>query len=291
MAIPSLPTPWTFRLQQILCGVLFFLIVLGAGVRLANAGLACPDWPLCLGKAVPTFDFKIFMEWIHRVVAMSSGILALIVSVSVWSNPKLRGRLGFLCVLSLLLFVLQAFLGRQTVLEFLNSDKVTAHLMGGYSLLALNTFIFLKWRGLNVGEKTLRWGFLLMLILTFFQATLGGTVSSHYAGLACPDFPKCNGQWWPEFAGAIGFHFMHRLGAFVLLTLSVLLTVGTFSKNQEKSIRRLSLLGSLLIALQIIWGVLMIFNAIHPALSLAHSATALSIFMIYLIGAYRAFHP
>lgn len=39
------------------------LIVLGALVRAHEAGLACPDWPLCFGEFVPAFDLRVAFEW------------------------------------------------------------------------------------------------------------------------------------------------------------------------------------------------------------------------------------
>ena len=131
----------SLRLQLLICGMLAGLIVLGAGVRLADAGLACPDWPLCYGEVVPPFNFKVFMEWIHRVFAGSVGILALISSTLIFSKPELRRRLGVLSIVSLLLFFVQAWLGGQTVIQLLRAEIVTSHLVGGYSLFFVNLWI------------------------------------------------------------------------------------------------------------------------------------------------------
>jgi len=68
----------------------FCLIVLGAYVRLADAGLGCPDWPGCFGtltvpesqlaieKAQHTFpgqvieNDKAWKEMVHRYVSVTS---------------------------------------------------------------------------------------------------------------------------------------------------------------------------------------------------------------------------
>jgi cytochrome c oxidase assembly protein subunit 15 len=291
MALTSENLGFFYKLQQILCTILFGLIVLGAGVRLANAGLACPDWPFCFGKAVPDFNFQIFMEWIHRVIASVSGILALIVSMRIWLKAELRGRLGLWAALSLLIFGFQAFLGRQTVLELLRSETVASHLMGGYTLLAVNFLILLSWKNRQSASSvsSFRFVFILLVVLSFVQATLGGTVSSHYAGLACSGFPKCNGEWWPELSGAVAYQFIHRLGALFLILLSLGVSVWLYLKEKNSKLCRLSFLASLLVLLQGIIGVSMVMSEIHPGLSLAHSATSLSIFVVYFLGAYRAF--
>lgn len=279
-----------YRIQNILCVVLFCLIVLGAGVRIAGAGLACPDWPLCFGEAVPTFNFQIFMEWIHRVIAGISGFLALTVTLLVFRNGE-RKTLGKWLILSLFLFGIQGFLGRQTVLQLLRADTVTSHLVGGYSLFALNVFIVRKWKlgSQAIKSHPARWIFLGILLLAFIQATLGGLVSSHYAGLACDGFPKCQGQWWPSLVGAVAYHFVHRLGAFILLIAGVGLALTAYLKNWESDLRRLTLMGLGFVLLQWVWGVSMVFTEIHPGLSLAHSATSLAIFTTFLVGTYRGF--
>ena len=71
------------RAYAALSGVTTCLIVLGALVRANGAGLACPDWPLCFGEAIPRFDVKIGFEVGHRYLAglMSLGFVTLAVVV------------------------------------------------------------------------------------------------------------------------------------------------------------------------------------------------------------------
>ncbi len=85
------------------------VIVLGAFVRLSDAGLGCPDWPTCYGKATwPTLDAdiarandafpdrpveldKAWREQIHRHFAAGLGLLVLILALgSNWHHPRRR---------------------------------------------------------------------------------------------------------------------------------------------------------------------------------------------------------
>ena len=68
----------------------FGLIVLGALVRANDAGLACPDWPLCFGQVVPEFDVKVGFEWGHRALAGSVSLLFLGLAFVVLREPMLR---------------------------------------------------------------------------------------------------------------------------------------------------------------------------------------------------------
>ena len=54
--------------------------------------------------------------------------------------------------------------------------------------------------------------------LGFAQIVLGGLVASSYAGLACPDWPTCNGGLWvPTLDGTVGLHVLHRFNGYAFL--------------------------------------------------------------------------
>ena len=58
---------------------LIALIVIGGATRVMEAGLACPDWPLCYGSFLPLnhMNLRVFLEWFHRLDAFLVGILIL----------------------------------------------------------------------------------------------------------------------------------------------------------------------------------------------------------------------
>ncbi len=59
---------------------------------------------------------------------------------------------------------------------------------------------------------TLRRAILLCAALLLAQVSVGAWVSTNYAVLACPDFPTCQGRWWPVMDFSQGFQLWRELG-------------------------------------------------------------------------------
>lgn len=209
--------PLIARFAWMLC---LGVVVLGAFVRLSDAGLGCPDWPGCYGQLlVPEADHavekanaayphrpvevhKAWKEMIHRYFASGVGLAILLLLVTGWKE-RLAPR-GFLVTL-LALVCFQGILGMWTVTWQLKPLAVSAHLIGGMSTLAMLTWLNarLLWPAKSPQSGAVsrsRLGSLaaISLLLLFVQIFLGGWTSSNYAALACPDFPTCHQQWWPE---------------------------------------------------------------------------------------------
>ena len=123
-----------------------FAAGMGSYVRGMNAGLACPDWPLCYGQIVPqVMDFWIFLEWFHRMVVAILGLLVLGFTLLAWIR-HLPGRWLALTIVGLLLA--QAVLGGLTVLMLLNVFIVAFHqafalvFFGALVTLTVLTFVW-----------------------------------------------------------------------------------------------------------------------------------------------------
>lgn len=212
----------------------FCLIVLGAYVRLSDAGLGCPDWPGCFGtltvpesqmaieKAQHTFpdqiieNGKAWKEMAHRYVAGILGLLILTIGVLAHKNKKSL-KVNILVPYSLLALVFfQAMLGMLTVTLLLKPIIVSAHLIGGMTTLAILTYIcyehFNKNSKLTLKKDVIFYMTRFSLILIFIQIFLGGWTSTNYAGLACTDFPTCHGEWIPNMDFKNGFNIFRNLG-------------------------------------------------------------------------------
>lgn len=224
-----------FRRLALLASLLALcVVVLGAYVRLSDAGLGCPDWPGCYGALSvpqseaalqqaqqaypdkPVHAHKAWKEMAHRYAAGTLGLLVLALFVLGW---RLRTQLRvspWVPTALLVLIVFQAMLGMWTVTLLLKPVVVTAHLLGGMSTLALLTWITHRhWRQhamALLATHGVRLGIRIGLLVLLGQIVLGGWTSSNYAALACTDFPTCHGVWWPHMDMASGFHLIRELG-------------------------------------------------------------------------------
>lgn len=109
----------------------FLLMAIGSATRVMNAGLACPDWPLCYGTLIPTqqMNLQVFLEWIHRLDASLIGLMTIgLVGFSLWKREYLPRWLPWVSAIAFLLVCLQGGLGALTVTALLRFDIVTAHL-------------------------------------------------------------------------------------------------------------------------------------------------------------------
>jgi cytochrome c oxidase assembly protein subunit 15 len=218
------------RLALLAAALALGVVVLGAYVRLSDAGLGCPDWPGCYGHAgVPESEVellqaseafpdrpveahKAWKEMVHRYVAGTLGLLIFAAAVLAWKRGTQRGLTTGLAVL----VVFQALLGMWTVTLLLKPAVVSAHLLGGMATLALLWLFALRthdwFGGAANGLRSLRPWAALGLGVLIVQIALGGWTSANYAALACTDFPTCHGSWLPEMDMADAFVLWRGLG-------------------------------------------------------------------------------
>ena len=301
------------------------VIVKGAYVRLSDAGLGCPDWPGCYGQflvpataqeisdtsklaARPLETGKAWREMIHRYLASSLGALILLLAASAWFTRRRRGLTMALLLVPLV--ILQGLLGMWTVTLMLKPLIVVAHLLGGFTLLAL-----LWWNLLEVWQcprreslTGLRRFAALAMVILGVQVFLGGWTSANYAALACTDFPRCQGQWWPtvdfhnafilwrglgvnyefgvlETPARTAIHVAHRAGA----CLVILVSLGLFAyarRVADAHGRRIAWCILALLALQVVLGITNVMRGLPLPVAVMHNGVA----ALLLLGLVTLFH-
>lgn len=326
---------WVRRLA--LAGLLLCIVVviLGAYVRLTAAGLGCPDWPGCYGHFTPIGAAenaaaqaaypntplhvgKAWREMIHRYAASTLGFIIVVITALAISTRKERAVSVPFAVGLLITVVIQGMLGMLTVTWQLKPLIVTLHLLFGLTTLGMLWWLFLSLRKGGRGSVRFAGGsnaaptgvILIALVLLGVQIALGGWTSSNYAAVACPDFPKCQNEWWPEtdykdafvlwrglgvnYEGGVlqhparvAIHFTHRLGA-IAATLALLFAVVATLRRKVPSGARLAayaVLGAL--ALQLLIGASMVLRGFPLALATAHNAGA-ALLLLATLALYRA---
>ncbi len=322
-----------------LCGAVmaFIVIVLGAWVRLSDAGLGCPDWPGCYGtitvpqgaeiaaanEAYPERPVEIVKAWkemIHRYVAALLGLLIIGMVLLSWRHRQEGAPLG-LAVALLALVIFQGMLGMWTVTLLVKPAVVTAHLFGGLTTLSLLWIFYLRnsraerpsvpGADANTQLQRTRPVLWLALVVLAGQIFLGGWTSTNYAALSCPDFPTCQGQWWPamnfddafqiwrgvgvDYEGGVlanesrvAIHISHRIGA-IVATLVIALAAFAVIKRADQ--RRDAALGRMLLgvlALQVGLGISNIVFHLPLSVATAHNGGAALLVVTLVTLLYRA---
>ena len=295
------------------------VVVMGAYTRLSDAGLGCPDWPGCYGHllGVPAStseidqanqDFperaveieKAWKEMIHRYMAEGLGLLIIILAIVAIGNRKKFEQPFWLPIILVGLVIFQGLLGMWTVTLLLKPLIVMLHLLGGLSILALLWWLVLKStkQQNTVRQNALTPVLVIGLVLLIGQIVLGGWTSTNYAALACPDFPTCQGEWWPETDFKEGFvfwrgleqnyeygvldnpartaiHLSHRLFAIVLAVFWIVLLLRLIiDSGLSANMRQIATVTLVLLSAQIILGISNIVLHLPISVAVMHNGGA-----------------
>jgi cytochrome c oxidase assembly protein subunit 15 len=284
-------------LLNLLLFLTFDLMLLGAGVRTMDAGLTCPDWPLCFGKTIPEYHFGVYLEFIHRVIAGIVGVLYMIFFFQVWMKPELK-KIRLLSLVGLFFLIAQIIMGGLTVLKVLDAYIVTMHLT--LATVFLLSLLFMKRKlTYDISEVSLlkpnrtsrlfRISLVFGMVFVVVQIVLGGLVAATYSGLVCIDFPTCNGQWVPALSGPIGIQVIHRFGAYwltlVIATIFGFSIFGAKKMGLKRSHRKMGVMLFYLVMTQIFVGVMNLKYLMPAFLSVLHLGIALVI-LITMVNYY-----
>lgn len=281
------------RLATTTSALMFALIVVGSVVRTTGSGLACPDWPLCHGQLIPPLQFNILIEWFHRLLALIVSVLLAGTVGWVAARADVRRRVGGLALLAVALLLVQILLGALTVWKLLDPSVVSGHLAVALLLfaamvtLAAVTHLAARERP-EAGARPA--GLLPLLGLTTLalwgQSVLGGIVSTNHASLVCPDWPTCNGQWFPALEGLVGVHMLHRYMAYAV-TVLVCVVAARMRHAPDPVVRLLAHALVILTLKQVALGICNLLLGVPVFLSTIHLANAAALVALALVATLR----
>ena len=208
----------------------FVVIALGAWTRLEDAGLGCPDWPLCYGEWIfpqtpeaieaannrfpdnPVDIAKVIPEVVHRFFAASLGLFAIALLAITMREKKMRAE----AVILLIVIICQGIFGALTVTLKLHPLIVSTHLFGAMIVASLFLLIYLKsseikgsYYALVENKSYILFGFVLLILQIF----LGVWTSTNYASWSCLEFPTCHsGEFFPATKFSEGFDLFQPIG-------------------------------------------------------------------------------
>lgn len=277
-----------FRAFAVASALLAFAIaILGSWVRINNAGLTCPDWPLCHGQLVPALQGGVVLEWSHRLIAFLESFVVFGAIVTGLGVRKAIAGVTPALVSLAVIFALQVSLGGITVVLSNSPLSVMLHWAMGMLLLAdltiLAVLALLAPAPGTIGRPapalTIAAGF------AFATMCVGAYVSSSYAGLACATVPGCDGSVLGN-GSAQHVQMLHRVlaAAFVLVAI-----VATYvAREASTAVRAFAFGGLALVAVQIALGVGNVVWQLPILLREAHAANASATFIAFVIAAVLA---
>ncbi|KGM54450.1 cytochrome oxidase assembly protein [Lysobacter daejeonensis GH1-9] len=172
--VKSVPYKHLHRIAWLAVALAMCVIVFGAFVRLSNAGLSCPDWPTCYGRAtwpgatheaaehaataIRPFDTtKAWREQVHRHIAATLGLLVLVLALL----AARRRRLGIAQILAATGLVAIA------IPLYMHGQHVAASVLA-IAAEAILLFAAFRWSNLDHARVAV-----LTLAVIIFQALLG----------------------------------------------------------------------------------------------------------------------
>jgi cytochrome c oxidase assembly protein subunit 15 len=284
--LSTVPASALRRLSAHLAVALVALVAIGGATRVMEAGLACPDWPLCYGGLYPggRMNMQVFLEWFHRLDAFLVGVALLVMAgLSLRHRDHLPAWLPAGCLLCLGLVALQGGLGALTVTRLLDASTVTAHLATALALVLLVSGLHQRLRlelppagapapaPLPLWWRPLAFAAGLPLL---GQCLLGGAMASRWAADRC------------LVAGVdCGWLGLHRLAAWPAAAALVLLALASLALPPgHRSLRGLVAAAAVLVPLQVFLGILtMRLQLDVAAVTVTHQL--LAALLVALIGA------
>lgn len=242
------------------------LMFVGAVVRVTGAGMGCPDWPTCWGCLIPPtsveqVDFKnlpiekfqrkaermgrdgaeiteaslraefhprhVWTEFINRLCSLPVGFFCLATFIAGFWQRERRPLVFWMAFGSLVVVLLNAWMGARVVYSGLQPGVLTAHL--ALAMLLTGMLVYCAWRGTDAPWRVkmaaaplarLRVAVWLLLATTIAEGVIGAQVREMTDELAKFHCDAPRSSWIVELEGSWKYVF-HRSFSWVVCGAAV----------------------------------------------------------------------
>jgi cytochrome c oxidase assembly protein subunit 15 len=274
----------------------YFLIFVGGLVRVAGAGLGCPDWPRCFGRWIPplsaadlpqnidpaTFNVTLaWIEWVNRLVGVGVGLLILATAIMAILRFGKYPRILVPTIAAAALVAVQGWLGAVVVASELQPLMVTLHLVLALIIVSLLVYVNQETYHLDraggIGNKIYpahaRLWVGILWVAAILQIVLGTEVRSAVEMISAR-YPLLSPG---EQMAAIGLiDDVHMVTGMVLVLFTFFVGFSLIRIKQQPSVLVKEMLWLLMIlaATQAVFGVLLMAAGLNPLLQLFHQWSA-----------------
>ena len=272
------------------------LIVLGTYVRATRSGLGCPDWPTCHGGVIPPNSRHAIIEYLHRFVGSTVGLLVIATAVLAWKRYRHVNFIVWTSIIAIPLVGFQGVLGAITVYRELPPEIVATHLVFAMIVLGFEMAVYIAMyledpahgaRLESLSKASQLPGKLAAASIAWLAAVMwiGGYMAESGSSTACVGWPLCNGGVLPANDDQEIVHMIHRYLAGLLVFLIVPFVVVSWRRRREIFwAGPVAVAGGVFFSAQVMVGALNVWYAFPPLLTVSHTALAACVWFTLAIA-------
>jgi len=273
-------------------GLTYLLIFVGGMVRVAGAGMGCPDWPKCFDRWIPPTSldqlpdsidpskFNIVLAWIEYCNRLFGAIVGIAITLTVYyafKDYKHVPKIKWAAMVAFLLTLVEGWLGAVLVHTVLNPITITLHLLLALIIVMLLLFAaqesyYLENSGLEQTSqypKNMEWVFGVFAGILLVEVILGTEIRGGLE-MVRKENPIVDSVFLLKMLGP--FKYIHTILGFALTGIAGFLWFQLVKKstNPSPTMVQSSLAILLLILAQIIMGEILVFFDVVPLIQLFH---------------------